>query len=237
LILLPGDTRKFDFLIRKILRHGVAVTCVGSDVPNTDRIGSVATHAYVSGSIAAELLSLKLLRKTNVAIFSGELFNLDHAEKLRGFAATLAVQAPHLTLLPALESHENPRKAHRQALELMQRPDRPDGIYVSTANSIPVLQALDELRLLDKVQIITTDLFQQLVPFLEFGNVLATLYQRPYTQGKMAFESLLAYLRGETKQQRVVRLAPHVIFRSNLSLFTNQITKTDEELDIELLHA
>ncbi|HEX3437277.1 MAG TPA: LacI family DNA-binding transcriptional regulator, partial [Pseudacidobacterium sp.] len=45
LILLPGDTRKFDFLIRKILRHGVAVTCVGSDVPNTDRIGSVATHA------------------------------------------------------------------------------------------------------------------------------------------------------------------------------------------------
>jgi len=119
----------------------------------------------------------------------------------------------------------------------MQGSDRPEGLYVSTANSMPVLRALDELGLLGNVQVITTDLFHELVPFIEFGKVLATMYQRPYTQGKVAFEGLLAYLRREAVPQRVVRLVPHVIFRSSLSIFSNQIIETDEELDIELLGA
>ncbi|AEU35200.1 LacI family DNA-binding transcriptional regulator [Granulicella mallensis] len=233
IIFLPGDTRKFDPLIRKLSRSGTAMMCVGSDAPNTDRVGSVAAHAYVSGAIAAELLAHKLTHKANVAVFSGELFTLDHAEKLRGFAATLAVQAPHLTLLPALESHERPKEAYRQALTLMQSKDRPEGLYLSTANSMPVLRALDELGLLGKVQIVTTDLFQELVPLIEFGKVLATMYQRPYTQGKVAFESLLAYLKEENKPNPVIRLAPHVIFRSNLSLFSGLIIDTDEELETE----
>lgn len=237
IIFLPGDSRKFDPLIRKLSRSGTAMMCVGSDAPNTERVGSVAVHAYVSGAIAAELLSHKLIRKANVAIFSGELFTLDHAEKLRGFAATLAFQSPHLTLLPVLESHERPRDAYRQAIALMQSKDRPEGLYLSTANSMPVLKALDELKLLGKTQIVTTDLFQQLVPLIEFGKVLATMYQRPYTQGKIAFESLIAHLMKEDKPQPVVRLAPHVIFRSNLSLFSKYIIDTDEELETELMPA
>jgi LacI family transcriptional regulator len=237
IIFLPGDTRKFDPLIRKLSRSGTAMMCVGSDAPNTDRMGFVAAHAYVSGAIAAELISLKLTHKANVAVFSGELFTLDHAEKLRGFAATLAVQAPHLTLLPALESHEQPRQAYKQALALMKSKDRPEGLYLSTANSMPVLQALDELNLLGSTQVVTTDLFQELVPLIEFGKVLATMYQRPYTQGKVAFERLLAYLRHEETCQPVVRLAPHVIFRSNLSLFASQIIDTDDELETELTRA
>ena len=151
-----------------------------------------------------------------------------------GFAATLAVQAPHLSLLPALESHEQPKQAYQQALALMKSKDRPQGIYLSTANSIPVLNALDELDLLGKIQIVTTDLFQELVPLIEFGKVLATMYQRPHTQGKVAFESLIQYLLGDDKTQPAVRLAPHVVFRSNLSLFAGQIADTDEELETEL---
>jgi LacI family transcriptional regulator len=116
----------------------------------------------------------------------------------------------------------------------MKSKDRPQGIYLSTANSIPVLKALDELNLLGTVQIVTTDLFQELVPLIEFGKVLATMYQRPYTQGKVAFESLVEYLRSDDKVQPAVRLAPHVIFRSNLSLFAGQIVDTDEEIEPEL---
>jgi LacI family transcriptional regulator len=231
IIFLPGDTRKFDPLIRKLSRSGTAMMCVGSDAPNTERVGSVAVHAYVSGAIAAELLAHKLTHKANVAVFSGELFTLDHAEKLRGFAATLAVQAPHLTLLPALESHERPKEAYRQAMALMQSKERPEGLYLSTANSMPVLKALDELGLLGKTQVVTTDLFQELVPLIEFGKILATMYQRPYTQGKVAFENLITYLMKETNPHSAVRLSPHVIFRSNLSLFSGRIIDTDEETE------
>src|ERR1700744_46216 len=234
IIFLPGNTRRFEPLIRKLSRAGTAMMCVGSDAPNTERVGSVAAHAAVSGAMVAELLSYKLTHKATVAIFSGELSTLDHAEKLRGFAATLAVQAPHLTLLPALESHERPREAYLQAMALMQSKDRPEGLYLSTANSMPVLKALDELGLLGKTQVVTTDLFQELVPLIEFGKILATMYQRPYTQGKIAFENLVTYLMKETNPHAAVRLPPHVIFRSNLSLFSSHIIDTDEETQSEL---
>lgn len=234
IIFLPGDLENFDPLIRKLTRSGTAMMCVGSDAPNSERIGSVAAHATVSGGMAAELLAHKLNRKANVAIFTGELSTFDHAEKLRGFAATLAVQAPHLTLLPALESHDRPREAYRQAITLMQSKARPEGLYLCTANSMPVLKALEELDLLGTVQIVTTDLFQELIPLIESGKILATMYQRPFTQGKLAFETLLKCLLEGGKPQPVIRLAPHVILRSNLCLFSKQIVNSTTEDEIEL---
>jgi LacI family transcriptional regulator len=235
IIFLPGNLRRFTPLIRKLARGGSAMMCVGSDAPDTDRVGSVTTHAYVSGAIAAELLAHKLGEGARVAVFTGELSTLDHAEKLHGFSDTLSSQAPHLDLLPALESHERPREAYRQALALMNRKTRPEGIYLSTANSVPVLKALDELGLIGKVQIIATDLFQELVPLIESGSILATLYQRPYTQGRLAFENLLAYLLQESKSRCIIRLAPHIIFHSNLSLFTGPQSALGDDIETELL--
>jgi LacI family transcriptional regulator len=232
IIFLPGDARKYEPLVKKAAQLGTATMCVGSDAPNTERIGSVSVHASVSGAIAAELLSQNLASRAEVAIFTGELSTLDHVEKLRGFAAALAVIAPHLTLRPALESHERPREACRQALEVMQAETHPNGIYVSTANSMPVLKALEELGLLGRVKVVTTDLFRELVPLIEGGKVLATLYQRPFTQGKIALENLLIHLLRDRKPQPTLQLAPHVIFRTNLCLFESQLGASTSE-DIE----
>lgn len=233
IIFLPGNMQRYDSMIRKLSHGGTAMMCVGSDAPTSERIGSVGVDAYVSGAIAAELLSFRLAQKANVAVFSGELSLMDHAEKLRGFAATIAVQAPHLTLLPALESHEKPKEAYRQTMDLMKKRTRPEGLYLSTANSQPVLQALDELNLLDKVHIVTTDLYKDLVPLIEYGKILATIYQRPFTQGKLAFENLVAYLLQKDERHRYIRLAPHVVLRSNLSLFSNdapeRVARVEEE--------
>ncbi len=235
IIFLPGDSRSFDPLIGKISQAGTAVMCVGSDAPGSARIGSVTVDAVVSGGIAAELLSISLPDRASVAMITGELSTMDHAEKLRGFAATLAVQAPHISLLPVLESHENPREAYRLTRALMQRKPRPDGLYLSTANSLPVLQALSELGMLGKVRIVATDLFRQLASLIEAGLVLASLHQRPSTQGKLAFETLLQYLLEGRVPQRVIRLAPHIVLRSNVSLFSAQLAAADHEPESDSL--
>jgi len=228
IIFTPGNPRKLDPIIRRLTERGTAMLCVASDAPASGRIGLVSAHAYTSGALAAELLSHKLTRKTHVATITGELITLDHAEKLRGFAATLAMLAPHLSLLPAIESHERPREAYRQTIALLHGENKPQGLYISTANSIPVLKALEEEGLLGKIQVVTTDLFQELVPLIETGKILATLYQRPFTQGKVAFESLVAYLHEEKKTSPMIRLAPHIIFRSNLPLFTDRLDDISE---------
>ena len=74
-----------------------------------------------------------------------------------------------------------------------------------------------------RVRLITTDLFSELVPLIESGKILATLYQRPFTQGKLAFETLCRYLVEAVLPEPITRLAPHIILRSNLPLFLERL--------------
>jgi LacI family transcriptional regulator len=226
ILFTPGRPRELAPVIRRIVGQGTPMLCVASDAPDSGRIGSVAVDAYTSGALAAELLSHKLQAPSRVATITGELATFDHAEKLRGFAAALAVLAPHLTLLPVVESHESPEDAYRQTVALLKSKTRPDAVYINTANSLPVLRAIEEQKLLGRVQVVATDLFHELVPLLESGKVLATLYQRPYAQGKIAFETLLGHLMDKEKPVKTQRLAPHIILRSNLALFASRLTDT-----------
>jgi LacI family transcriptional regulator len=223
ILFVPFRPRDLADIMRRILAQGIPMFCVASDAPDSGRIGSVTVDAYTSGALAAELLSHKLQAPSRVATITGELATFDHAEKLRGFAATLAMLAPHITLLPVVETHESPEDAYLQTVALLRSKTRPDGIYVSTANSLPVLRVLEENKLLGRVQVITTDLYHELVPLLESGNVLATLYQRPEAQGKLAFETLVAHLMDKDKPVRAHRFAPHIILRSNLGLFVSRL--------------
>ena len=220
ILIAPGNPDRIEPTLRALARQGVAVVCVASDAPRSERLASVAIDAHASGAIAAELFSRTISKAGNLATITGELKTLDHAEKLRGFAANLALYAPHLALLPAIETHESAKEAHRKACTLLSRSPHPLGIYISTANSMLVLRALEEANLLGRVQVITTDLFSELVPYIESGKVFATLYQRPFTQGKAALELLLRHLVDGTTPNPVTRFAPDIVMRSNLGLFS-----------------
>ena len=226
ILVAPGNPGHIGPTLTAIARRGVVVVCVASDAPRSERLASVAADAHASGAIAAELFSRTIQKPGSLATITGDLTTLDHAEKLRGFAANLAVFAPHLSLLPAIESHEQPEMAYRQAIELLSRKPHPLGIYLSTANSIPVIRALEEKNLLGEIQVIATDLFPELIPYIESGKILATLYQRPFTQGKTAFELLVRYLIDGITPEPFTRLAPHIILRSNLALFANYLAES-----------
>jgi LacI family transcriptional regulator len=223
IILTPGDPSIIGPIVGRFTDQGTAVFCVASDAPRTSRLAAISVDATASGGIAAELLARTIRAQGTVATITGNLSTLDHSEKLRGFAATLATLAPHLTLIPAIESHERPRDAQQAILRLLERKPRPLGLYVSTANSLPVLRVLEERRLLDHIQVITTDLFPELIPLLESGKILATLYQRPFTQGKVAFETLTQFLVDGARPDEFTRLAPHIVLRSNLHLFSGRL--------------
>ena len=222
-ILSPGNPKKILNELRRLAKAHTAVVCVATDAPQSDRIASVAIDANVSGGLAAELLGRTIFEPCSVAVFTGDLETEDHVQKLRGFAATCAALHPHLSLLPVVQTHDQPREAHRATVELMRKQSRPKGIYVSTANSLPVLEALRELRLLGKVGVVTTDLYGKLVPYLESGDVLATLHQRPFTQGKTAFEALATFLLRGEQPRLLTRLAPHILMRSNLPNFMEEL--------------
>jgi LacI family transcriptional regulator len=165
-----------------------------------------------------------------VAFFTGWLGTQDHAEKLRGFEASLIACGSKLRLAAVVEAHDDEAEGHRRTLNLLQAHPELKAIYVSTVNSLPVIRAVEGQGRLRDITLVTTDLFAELVTALRAGKVVATLYQRPLSQGRLALQAMTQYLLERTAPQPRIKVVPHLVMRSNLDLFLERLQLDSEGL-------
>ena len=227
LILAPGTPSRIAPLIRQATARGTPVVCVATDAPDSDRLAVVSSDPFTSGAIVAELLTRMDRGNHQAAIITGDLATVDHSEKVRGFRAMMADLGGSLTLAEIAEAHDEPREAYRQTCDLLARHPNLSSIYVSTSNSLPVIKALEERGRTDQVSVIVTDLFPELVPLMRVGKVFATLYQRPLTQGRLAFEAMHRFIVEGIRPKPVQKLPPYIVLRSNLDLFIENSPEFD----------
>jgi LacI family transcriptional regulator len=219
IIIFSSRPEKLRTWIRRASRSRIPVMCVTTDAPNSGRLAVVSIDALASGALAADLMGRFLRGRGKVAVTLSDLRINEHAEKYAGFENTLHSLYPKMRVLAPLEDHDIEPEAHKKCRQLLQANPDLAGIYVTTEASMPVIEAAREAGLLNKLTIITTDLFPGLVPQIRSGSVVATIYQRPRTQGRMAFRVLHEFLaEGECPSYQVT-LAPHLVMRGNLDFF------------------
>ncbi len=126
---------------------------------------------------------------------------------------------PDMSLVETVEEHDIEAEAYEKCRRLFSAHPDIAGIYVSTEASIPVIEAARDAGILPRLAIIATDMFPALVEHIRAGRVLATIYQRPYTQGRMAFRVLHEFLVEGSCPAYQVTLAPHLVMRGNLEFF------------------
>jgi LacI family transcriptional regulator len=227
IIIAPGAPTRIAPLIRQATQRGIPVVCVATDAPDSDRLAVVSSDPFTSGAIVAELLSRIDKGSHQAAIITGDLATVDHSEKVRGFRSMMADLGSALTLAEVAEAHDDPREAYRQTCDLLARRPKLSSIYVSTSNSLPVIEALEERGRTREVSVIVTDLFPELVPLMRAGKVFATLYQRPLTQGRLAFEAMHRFIVEGIRPKPVQKLPPYIVLRSNLELFIENSPEFD----------
>jgi LacI family transcriptional regulator len=227
IIIAPGAPTRIAPLIRQATQRGIPVVCVATDAPDSDRLAVVSSDPFTSGAIVAELLSRMDKGSHQAAIITGDLATVDHSEKVRGFRSMMADLGSSLTLAEVAEAHDDPREAYRQTCDLLARRPKLSSIYVSTSNSLPVIEALEERGRTREVSVIVTDLFPELVPLMRAGKVFATLYQRPLTQGRLAFEAMHRFIVEGIRPKPVQKLPPYIVLRSNLELFIENSPEFD----------
>lgn len=233
IIIAPGHPAQLKIWVRRAAQRRIPVVCVSTDAPGTERLTAVSADPFVSGAMVAELLQLTVHGAGSVAVLVGDLSTIDHAEKVRGFRHSFESYSGSLAFSSVIETHDDQIAAYDRARRLITKDSSLRGIYVSTANSIPVVQALEELDPERRIAIITTDLFPELLPFLKSGRVLATIYQRPEAQGRMAFEALYQFLVDGKCPPHQIKLNPHIVMRSNLELFQNRISASPKASHLE----
>jgi LacI family transcriptional regulator len=222
IIIFSSRPEKLRSLIRRASRRGIPVMCVTTDAPNTGRLAVVSIDTLASGALAADLMGRFLQGRGQVAVTLSDLGIAEHADKFSGFKKTLRSFYPRMQVLDPLEDHDIEPEAYDRCRKLLETHSGLAGIYVTTEASIPVINAARDAGVLDKLSIITTDLFPALVPHIRSAAVSATIYQRPRTQGRMAFRILHEYLAEGECASRQVTLAPHLVMRGNLDFFLDR---------------
>jgi LacI family transcriptional regulator len=220
IITFPSRPQVLRSWIRGASRAGIPVVCVATDAPNSGRLGIVAIDTLASGSIVADLMGRFLgPREGSIAITVFDTAITEHAEKYAAFESTLRAFYPNLNLLKPIEDHDDEAEAYSQCRKLFETCPNLAGVYVTTEASMPVIRAARDANLLERLTIITTDLFPDLVPQIRSGAVAATIYQRPRAQGQIAFRMLHEFLVEGAGRSYQVALAPHLLMRGNLDFF------------------
>ena len=219
IILAPSNTQETIRLMEDAKAKGISIICVATDVPESARLAAVTAHPFSCGAMSAQVLGNTAQRTGPIAVLAGNMENYNQSEKLRGFRQTLASLSPGHSVGPILESRDVPELAYKQIRTAFQRNKNLCGIYVSTANSIPAIRALQDIGRLSQVAIVTTDLFPELAPLIRDGVVQATIYQCPEIQGNIAARTLFQYLADGTIPESSIEVIPQLILRSNLPLY------------------
>jgi LacI family transcriptional regulator len=223
IVTFPSQPQILRPWIRRASQAAIPVVCVATDAPQSGRLGLVAVDTRASGAIAADLMGRFLgEREGPVAATLFDMAITEHAEKYAAFESTLCSLYPKLQLLEPVEDHGLEATAYGRCRELFAQHPNLGGVYVTTENSIPVVKAAQDAKLLPSLTIIATDLFPDLVLQIRSGAVAATIYQRPRAQGRRAFRMLHSFLADGSSASHHVTLAPHLVMRGNLDFFLQQ---------------
>lgn len=216
IIVVPGSPQKLKSLIRRASRAHIPVVCLINDGPGTEKLTTVSVDTAASGALVAELMGRLIQGKGEVAITSGDLEVADHIEKFEAFTGTLQSLFPAIRVSPPIENHESEVEAYEKTLAFLSKHQDISGLYVSTGNGAPVLRAVEAAGMFGKLVIFTTNLFPDLVPRLESGQVVGAIYERPYSQGRIAFRTLHEYLIENRMPTVRLMLDPVLVMKSNL---------------------
>ena len=217
IILSPtGDMRQYNEEIEDLANAGIPVVTIISDIPVSRRLFSVRTNGRVSGKMAEELLWTLATGKP-VAIFTGYKDRGVHKENIDGFMEQQKIRP--LDLVAVYENYDDPDIAWYATEKLFS--DYPDigGLYIATSNSVSVCKRIIEMGLAGRIKIVASDVFPELLEFIQSGVVQATIFQEPFNIGRLAFKYLYENIAEGKKFGSEILLNPQIVVTSNLELY------------------
>lgn len=202
--------------VNQLADSGIPVATLIVDAPQSKRLFVSSANAVVMAKMAAELLN-GLMHGKKVALFTGNRKASIHDTIVKSFIDE--AQRYSLDITDIYDNKDNQTTASENINKMLH--ERPDinGIYVTSANSIPICRVIVENNLAGKIKLITSDIYPELAGYIRQGVVDATLYQNPFEQAKSAFMNLYYHIAENKSVAAEIMTIPQIIIKSNLELY------------------
>jgi LacI family transcriptional regulator len=214
-LLFPVRTGCLGNLCRMLSESSIAIGAVVSDVSPAQRLFSVHLDGGTTGRVAAELLC-RFTNSGKIAVFTGDTDISIHSEILSGFQS---FAEKRFDIAAIYTDATDPEEARRNAKRMLLQQGDVKGVFVGTANSIPICEEIEASG--RPIQIIAMDIFYEVEEYLRRGVISALLYQQPYEQAYTALWNMVKFLHGYAAPQDVI-IQPQVVMQSNIDAFSRQ---------------
>src|SRR5260370_19048027 len=107
-----------------------------------------------------------LPENAEVIVFIGIHATVAHKQKLQSFRTSFRSFCPKGKIGAVVEAHDDAAEAYQKSRKVLDGHPAVNGIYVATANSMPVIRAMEQLRRTHKIKVITAELFPGVVPHM-----------------------------------------------------------------------
>lgn len=176
--------------INELVKEGLIVINVNTDVEKSDRIYYIGSDYIKGGETACGILALLTGCSTKVAILTGSKKVLGHNQRIQGFKRIKELRYPDIDIVAISETNDSDELAYIETKKILENHEI-DSIVIVAAGVAGVCKAVQHMNMEDKITIVSFDAVPITRKMLEIGIIKATICQQPFTQGYKSIE--LAY--------------------------------------------
>lgn len=214
--IMTPETPQVRDAIGRLKAEGLAVVALVSDLPNSQRDYFIGINNVAAGRTAALLMGRFLRPPGDILIVTNSLRSRDSLDRRLGFDQVMATDFPGLTVLPTVESFDDPARMERVVAAVAATRPTLAGVYSMGFGNKPLLAALRRSGRLDELTVLVHELTPTAREALLANEIAAVIAQNA---GHLV-RSALRVLRSVTDRIPIFeaqeRLRIDVILRENL---------------------
>jgi len=156
--LMVPETPQVRDAVARLKADGLAVVALVSDLPNSRRDHFIGIDNIAAGRTAGLLMGRFVRAPGEILVVSNSMRSRDSLERRLGFDAVMARDFPGLTVLPSVESYDDPHRMEAVVGDVVAA--RPDllGVYSMGSGNIAMLAALGRSGRLPGLAVIAHEL-------------------------------------------------------------------------------
>ena len=216
-VFVPSSGGEYDSFISRLAQSGIAVGTVILHYSHPEVAFSVYPDGKRAGHIASDLLNIAGVDSgAEVLITLGSSTFVSHNECVMGFneaGARFGYRAK------VIQHYDDAETAYRLVYKYLEESPSIKGIYCSTGTTAPICHAVRDLGRND-IKVIGTEITSETRSCFEDGNLIASLFQDPFQQGRKAFKAMYEYLESmKSKHISDIQINPEIVVPGNLSYY------------------
>jgi len=192
--IVPINDKRVIQRINKLRKDNFPIVFLTSNAEKANNLVYVGCDFGKVGKLACGLIGLLTNGNANVLYVSSQLKMLGNVQRIKGFKSIINARYPGINLIDVLEVPNDDMLAYRKTFSFLKDNPNIDAMMIATGPLEGVFKAVNDLKLSEKIKIISLDLAQPVLDGIRNNIIAASIIQHPYLQGKKVIEILFDYL-------------------------------------------